>query len=226
MLKIKKITYDCQKYNFRATIEELLGIADLEGLHHRFSNMSAGELCNVAQQVRDQTQTKMQKVEELLEYFFSELVIKLFGPIRFRQKVATIRVQLALPASMFGEQRRAINVMSNGDFLRKYYFNSPNIKPFHRDGDYRVAKQAINLWVPVTNVFGANSLWIGGPELAGLDAEPIYATRGECIFFDGVNRWHGPVANTSTITRVSFDTRFIVETESTESEQLRWRSGE
>ena len=79
---------------------------------------------------------------------------------------------------------------------------------FHRDRDFGVEQGRINAWVPLTNVWGDNSLWIEGKE-GSEDHQPITMRFGQLLLFDGVNISHGSKINTTSSTRVSFDFRFL-----------------
>jgi hypothetical protein len=79
---------------------------------------------------------------------------------------------------------------------------------FHVDGDYNHQNGEVNFWVPLTPVWGSNSLWIE-ETLGGGDYKPVVLKPGELLVFDAVNWRHGNIANSTGSTRVSFDFRCV-----------------
>ena len=90
----------------------------------------------------------------------------------------------------------------------RFHYSGLGSSVFHRDRDFGVEQGRINVWVPLTNVWGDNSLWIEGKEGAE-DHQPITMQFGQMLLFDGVNISHGSKINTTSSTRVSFDFRFL-----------------
>ena len=88
----------------------------------------------------------------------------------------------------------------------RFHYSGLGSSVFHRDRDFGVEQGRINVWVPLTNVWGNNSLWIEGKEGAE-DHQPITMQFGQILLFDGVNISHGSKINTTSLTRVSFDFR-------------------
>ena len=66
----------------------------------------------------------------------------------------------------------------------------------------------INVWVPLTPVWGDNSLWIESKVGSG-QYEAVNMKPGQLLIFDGVNLRHGSRINSTSATRVSFDLRFL-----------------
>ena len=90
--------------------------------------------------------------------------------------------------------------------FRFHYKNQGN-SAFHRDRDFGVETGRYNVWVPLTDVWGDNSLWIESDE--GLeDYQPAEVHYGQALIFDGANLRHGSKVNTTPSSRVSFDLRF------------------
>ena len=90
----------------------------------------------------------------------------------------------------------------------RFHYSGLGSSVFHRDRDFGVEQGRINVWVPLTNVWGDNSLWIEGKE-GTEDHQPITMRFGQLLLFDGVNISHGSKINTTSSTRVSFDFRFL-----------------
>ena len=77
---------------------------------------------------------------------------------------------------------------------------------FHKDRDFGVEEGRLNIWVPLTKVWGDNSLWVES-EIGAKDFKPITMHPGQVLVFDGVNLGHGSKINTTISSRISFDFR-------------------
>ena len=74
---------------------------------------------------------------------------------------------------------------------------------FHRDKDYGHAAHEVNFWLPRTDAWGTNSVWVED----GASFYPATVRQGQILVFDGANRLHGNLPNLTEQTRVSFDFR-------------------
>ena len=90
----------------------------------------------------------------------------------------------------------------------RFHYCGRSSSIFHRDRDFGVEDGRLNVWVPLTNVWGENSLWIES-EIGAMDYKPITLKAGQALIFDGVNLGHGSKINTTNSTRVSFDFRYL-----------------
>ena len=82
---------------------------------------------------------------------------------------------------------------------------------YHRDSDYGHKVHEINYWVPQTDAYDSNSIWISEDvdKNAPDDHKAVTINRGQYLRFPGATLSHGAVANTTNKTRVSFDFRII-----------------
>ena len=80
----------------------------------------------------------------------------------------------------------------------------------HADGlqPYNHQPNEVNAWVPLTPVFGSNSLTSESEPGLG-DFHPFEAMPGQFISFYGNRCWHYTVPNETDTTRVSFDFRVV-----------------
>ena len=90
----------------------------------------------------------------------------------------------------------------------RFHYCGRSSSVFHRDRDFGVEDGRLNVWVPLTNVWGENSLWIEST-VGAKNYKPIAMKLGQALIFDGVNLGHGSRINTTDSTRVSFDFRFM-----------------
>ena len=81
--------------------------------------------------------------------------------------------------------------------------------PRHKDCEYHHQPSEINFWIPLTPVFGSNSLH-SESEPGKNDFEPFVAGNGQCIRFWGNQCQHYTLPNDTDVTRVSIDFRVIL----------------
>eukprot|EP00978_Attheya_sp_CCMP212_P018177 scaffold49415_cov59-Attheya_sp.AAC.3 len=90
----------------------------------------------------------------------------------------------------------------------------------HSDKDYPGHQDAeINFWLPVTNVYGNNSLWVESEPQKG-DFKPLEMEYGQCLRFDGHDCRHYTVHNDTPSCRVGFDFRVVPSSLSTKQNTL------
>ncbi len=81
---------------------------------------------------------------------------------------------------------------------------------WHKDKDFGHDPNEINFWMPFTEAFNTNTIWLETEEDKG-DFEAIKVENGEMLVFDGANLKHGNKTNDTGKTRVSVDFRIIPE---------------
>eukprot|EP00397_Hematodinium_sp_SG-2012_P001473 GEMP01001476.1.p1 GENE.GEMP01001476.1~~GEMP01001476.1.p1 ORF type:complete len:1431 (+),score=332.07 GEMP01001476.1:293-4585(+) len=95
----------------------------------------------------------------------------------------------------------------------------------HCDADYHHTPSEVNFWVPLTSVWGTNSLQTESRKGLG-DFHAVCAEPGQCLRFYGNQVWHYNVNNDTDSTRVSIDFRVIRIEEWTPEAFQRFRFGE
>ncbi|MBC8164372.1 MAG: hypothetical protein H7Y20_00720 [Bryobacteraceae bacterium] len=221
MRKIIITSFNEERYGFAAWFRQVLGTPDLERLHEAFPVTPETYYPTVAG-LTSRLEARFGELTEALNTFFLEVVEPIFGPIVTRQLVPTPRTHLAVSDEMLAVEQEMLDTKGPRAFLHQFYFERRRPAMFHRDRDYGLQMGTVNLWVPLTRVFGSNSLWLGGPDERGADALPVELSPGECILFDGANRWHGVVWNCSNVSRVGFDVRFYPMNDQSYRSQLAW----
>ena len=94
---------------------------------------------------------------------------------------------------------------------RLVYTEKLNMYKFHKDKWYRKNTiysdlQIDNIFLPFTNAFDSNSIWVESQE-DKYDFTPIKCDYGKFIHWDGNNLLHGNQFNKTKKTRVSMDFR-------------------
>ena len=202
------VDYDQSVFPFREWFASVLGTNDLENLHI-LRGVNVDSYASHVEVARTLCERSIEELQRLVHTFMSSEVEARFGPVAGFQPTPTLRFHFAVMAPELREESADVLSMPPDSFLAKYYFDGARVGMFHRDRDYGLVPGSINIWVPVTNVSHSNGLWVGGPKAGGRDAEPVAMRVGQALFFDGTNRWHGAIWNTSGSTRVSFDVRFF-----------------
>ena len=91
--------------------------------------------------------------------------------------------------------------------LRIHMPGNRAVGEYHSDSQYNHLAEAVNFWVPATDAYDTNALFVQ----TSRDQEPLPRTvnYGQYMVFDGVNLLHGNDLNGTDDTRVSFDFRVI-----------------
>jgi hypothetical protein len=92
--------------------------------------------------------------------------------------------------------------------FRIHFPDNVAVGEFHTDGDYNHSDGEVNFWVPFTQAWDSNSIWVEG-ELGAENYGPAKLGPGEVLVFDAVNWSHGNKINETGATRVSFDFRCV-----------------
>ena len=84
---------------------------------------------------------------------------------------------------------------------------------YHRDRDYRDSDWAKdvkekNFFLPITDAFDTNTIWVESEE-GKEDFQPMIKEYGQFVMWDGLNLKHGNKTNKETLSRISFDFRVM-----------------
>ena len=104
--------------------------------------------------------------------------------------------------------------------MRVHLAGSGSVSRWHRDANVTGRLEQINIWLPATNCFAGNTLWV--EDNYGTEHyQPIPVRLGQALFFDGGLLSHGSVANETDSSRVSFDLRFSASSRTPSAMTLR-----
>ena len=178
---MKTIKYNTQDYPFRNVVSQMLGGVVLEQIHNE-------EHYDVFQRGTDQS-TKWHKLyygnlEQFLplyKEFIYNVIQPLFGEHIVYQKIPTFRTQLVGNLGVF---------------------------EFHKDKAYQHNQEEINFYLPFTDAYSTNTIWVESEEDKG-DYSPMGALYGETVMWNGCHLTHGNKLNETVNTRVSVDFRVI-----------------
>lgn len=123
-----------------------------------------------------------QMMGDLYRRFVAHMTGLIFGDIKvYHQAVPTLRIQFP---------------------------DNVGVAEMHVDADYRHQDGELNFWVPLTPVWGSNTIWVEASR-GGHNYQPWTLKPGQVLVFDSVNWRHGNIRNSTGCTRVSFDFRVI-----------------
>lgn len=180
-----KIKYNTKVYDFRRHVTSTIGSewGRLEDLHKELKY-------EVFERSKDQSTVwhknyyeRFQKnLYPLYEQFIIEVIKPHFNlPEIIYQKIPTFRTHLV---------------------------NNLGVGEFHKDKTYNHGITEINCWLPFTDAYDTNTIWLESKEDEG-DYEPQIVKYGEVLIFDGANLMHGNKINDTINTRVSMDFRIV-----------------
>ncbi len=91
--------------------------------------------------------------------------------------------------------------------FRVHLAGTPSVSAWHRDADVTGRLDYLTAWVPFVDTFESNGLWLE-QHYGAADYQPVPATYGEAVIFDGALALHGSQPNRTDVSRVSLDFRF------------------
>ena len=187
MLKIK---YQTTKYNFSEIISNMLNTENLSKIHKE----NHFEKYDLFTRDKDQS-TKyhkmyydnfITKVQSTYQKFIREVIRPMYDEEIVYQKIPTFR--LHFPGNI-----------AVGEYHKDKWY---------RDSEWHEEVCEMNFYLPFTNAYGSNTIWVESKEDKG-DYKAMDVNYGECVQWDGVNLTHGNKENISNSTRISVDFRVI-----------------
>ncbi|HWT13200.1 MAG TPA: StrG-like protein [Allosphingosinicella sp.] len=183
--------YDTGRWDLRALVSEFFGTDDLENLHRdpRWNPHNPGltlpshvitrNSWDAGKALRDAV---AERSAPLLKSLIFDHIADFAGAITSCQEVAMMRVN---------------------------FHGSRAILRFHKDQEYGQRPNTINVWLPVTKVYGSNSMYVESyPGLS--DFTPVELEYGQALIFYGTDLLHGTLDNVSGGTRITYDFRFSI----------------
>jgi len=183
---MKKINYNITEFAFKPSLEKTFQVNELANLN---------EVIDVFTRENDQS-TKWHRLYyewartnefiDLYDKFILNVIKPLYNEQIVYQSIPTFRI--AYP-----------NNIAVGEFHKDKYY---------RNLDWAVAVQEDNFFLPFTDAYDTNTIWVESAEDKG-DYQPMQCEYGQCIQWDGCNLMHGNKINKTSTTRISVDFRII-----------------
>jgi hypothetical protein len=194
-----KIKYDVSVYNFANMVEECFFKQNTIKLNliHTFKDEIGNSFGSLEIFTRENDQStqfhkkfyelaRSNQFSTLYDGFIKNIVRPLYSESIIYQKIPTFRIHMP---------------------------NNIAVGEFHKDKQYRDVKWAEavcedNFFLPFTDAFDTNTIWVESEEDKG-DFSPMMCNYGETIQWNGSNLMHGNKLNSTQYTRVSVDFRVI-----------------
>ena len=194
------LDYDLEKYNFPEIIADFLNTDSLDMLQIDAENHNSESMASL---YKNMERTKA--YEDLYRSLNSDEGKRFYDTyFRFIEEV----IRPAYDEAIYYQSKPTHRIL---------YLNSEGISRFHRDKDYGHKTYEINHFVPQTEAFGTNTIWIESQE-GKEDFKPMELKPGQFARFDGPNLMHGAKTNTTGKTRISFDFRIMKSSDLSSSE--------
>lgn len=183
---MKKINYNTTQFPFAEKLQQLFNIDDLSSLNDNIDVFSREKDQSTKWHQLYYTWARTKDFNDLYNEFIVETIKPLYNEQIVYQAIPTFRVA---------------------------YPNNIAVGEFHKDKFYRDVNWAMNVdednfYLPFTNAFETNTIWVESEEDKG-DFSPMNCNYGEVIQWDGSNLMHGNKINKTGKARVSVDFRVI-----------------
>lgn len=183
-----KIKYDTTTFNFKQQLEKLFEVDDLTSINSNYqlferANDQSTDFHNIYY-----NWSRTNEFSNLYESFIKAAIQPLYTEKIVYQAIPTFRI--CLP-----------NNIAVGEYHKDKKY---------RDEDWALKVKEYNFFLPFTDAFATNTIWVESEEDKG-DFAPMECKYGECIQWDGSNLTHGNELNITGKTRVSIDFRVMTE---------------
>jgi ectoine hydroxylase-related dioxygenase (phytanoyl-CoA dioxygenase family) len=183
---MNKISYNINNFQFKLKLEKIFQINELSNLN---------ESVEVFSREKDQS-TKYHKLYydwartdefiKIYDKFILEVIKPIYGEQIVYQAIPTFRI--AYPQNI-----------AVGEYHKD---------KLYRDVNWAVDVKEDNFFLPFTDAFDTNTIWVESEEDKN-DFAPMNCNYGETIQWDGSNLTHGNKINETNKTRVSVDFRVM-----------------
>jgi len=192
---MKKIKYNTNLFPFKSKIENLFKIKELTELNENVEVFSRERDQSTQYHKKFYEWARTSEFIEMYDQFILEIIKPMYDEQIVYQTIPTFRIA---------------------------YPNNIAVGEYHKDKHYRNGEWATkvaedNFFLPFTDAFDTNTIWVESEEDKG-DFAPMNCNYGECIQWDGCNLTHGNKINLTNKTRVSVDFRVIKYSKYTPSE--------
>lgn len=183
---MNKIIYSIEQFPFAEKLQHLFGVNDLSTLNDEVEVFSREKDQSTKWHKLYYEWARTDEFIQLYDKFILEVVKPLYNEQIVYQAIPTFRV--AYP-----------NNIAVGEFHKD---------KFYRDITWAEEVDEDNFYLPFTNAFNTNTVWVESEEDKG-DFAPMNCNYGELIQWDGSNLMHGNKINETGKARVSVDFRVM-----------------
>ena len=181
-----KINYNTQQFSFSKKLNQLFKVEDLASINDDVEVFSREKDQSTKWHKLYYEWARTEEFIQLYDKFILEIVRPLYNEDIIYQSIPTFRV--AYP-----------NNIAVGEFHKD---------KFYRDINWAIEVDEDNFYLPFTDAFDTNTIWVESEEDKG-DFAPMNCNYGELIQWDGSNLMHGNKINETGRTRISIDFRVM-----------------
>jgi hypothetical protein len=183
---MRKITFNHVKFNFKNLLENVIGEGELQLLNQDIDLLKRENDQSTIYHKKYYDWAHTEDFQNVYKAFIEENIKPIYGEQIVFQRIPTFRVA---------------------------FQNNIAVGEFHKDKAYRNIDwaekvQEDNFFLPFTDAFDTNTIWVESEEDKG-DFSAMKCNYGECIQWNGSNLTHGNKINTTGKTRVSVDFRVM-----------------
>lgn len=183
---MRKIKYNTNDFPFKLKMENLFNVEELTGLNDNVEVFSREKDQSTLYHKKFYEWARTDEFVEIYDRFILEVIRPLYSEQIVYQAIPTFRV--AYP-----------NNIAVGEFHKDKQY---------RNGEWATKVQEDNFFLPFTDAFDTNTIWVESVEDKG-DFTAMNCKYGECVQWDGCNLTHGNKINSTDKARVSVDFRVI-----------------
>ena len=186
MNSYKLFNYDTNIFNFKETVEKIMGVDQLDMIHEVFK-------------FPEKLETMKDQNTILHDKFYEEMKKDEFNSL-YKKFVRNFVSKL----EMFKDEEILYQTFPS---FRIHQPNNIAVGEYHKDSDFGHNTHELNFWLPFTDAWGTNTVWVGDPN--SNDHECMEVKYGEVANFDGANTLHGNKDNLTGKSRLSIDFRIF-----------------
>ena len=186
MSKYTLYDYDSSKFPFKETVQNMMNVDQLDMIHEVFEFPEKLEI------IKDQNTI-------LHDKFYEEMKKAEFTAL-YKDFVSNFISDLEI----FKNEKILYQTYPS---FRIHQPNNIAVGQYHKDSDFGHNTHEMNFWLPFTNAWDTNAVWIGDPDSG--DHECMEVDYGQVANFDGANSLHGNKDNLTGKSRLSIDFRIF-----------------
>ena len=183
---MKKVTYSIEKYPFKDKLQQVFKVEELSAINDSIEVFKRENDQSTEYHKKYYEWARTEEFAVLYETFVVNVVKPLYNESIVYQAIPTFRV--AYP-----------NNIAVGEWHKDKWY---------RDQEWAEDVREDNFYLPFTDAFDTNTIWVESEENKG-DYAPINCNYGELVQWDGSNLTHGNKVNETGKARVSIDFRVM-----------------
>jgi hypothetical protein len=183
---MKKFIYNTRIFLFKPKLEKIFQIDELSSLNDNIEVFTREKDQSTNWHKLFYAWARTEEFTQLYEEFIKNIIYPIYNERIVYQAIPTFRV--AYP-----------NNIAVGEYHKDKWY---------RNGEWAAKVKEDNFYMPFTDAFDTNTIWVESEEDKG-DFAPMNCNYGEIIQWNGCNLTHGNKINTTGKTRISVDFRVI-----------------